>query len=108
MRKTRTCWNGCREGHQDDLWPGEPLQQRQTGSTFFVQPGEVSGKIFWNLPVPKGSIRETERHFLQDKGEWAQIQRKWFRLDIRNTLFPVRVMMPWHCLTREIVSAKSL
>jgi len=44
----------------------------------------------------------------QDKGQWAQLKHREFRLNMRKNFFPLRVTEHWNRLPREVVESPSL
>lgn len=54
IRKTWTCWNECRGGHQDDLWAGEALLGRQAESIFLFSLEKSLGRTSGTFQYLKG------------------------------------------------------
>jgi len=64
----------------------------------------VGGTSYSSLPVPKGAYEKLERDFVRGCVVTGQriIKEGRFRLDIRTNIFTVKMMRPWHRLTREV------
>ena len=66
------------------------------------------------LPVSEGGYKDAaEGLFIRDcsdrtRGDGLKLKQGKFRLDLRQKLFPVRVLRHWHRVPREAVAAPSL
>ena len=79
-----------------------------------LQPYLNRAKELSNLPVSEGGYKDAgEGLFIRDcsdrtRGDGFRLNQGKFRSDLRQKLFPVRVLRCWHRVPREAVAAPSL
>ena len=74
----------------------------------FSLEGKALGRSDIGLLVSKGGCKNEEVGCDRMRGDDFKLEEERFRLDIRNNIYPVRVVRHWNMLPREVVDALSL